>query len=171
MFCLMTRPTSWVEENNGTLVQKSWNVMPMELLTTTTSNTKRCFKKIMGQHVVVWGHQLQGWPYSTETALLLARHQTTTNIKLNMSFELIICSTVRLLILSLSLVARVANFHADWAIERFVDLDIIVCFHYGLIFNVQRRTTNDLWNESIKTKYVFIFLFCVIREQRAYTAY
>ena len=137
-----------------------------------TSNTKRCFKKIMGQHVVVWGHQLQGWPYSTiETALLLARHQTTTNIKLNMSFELIICSTVRLLILSLSLVARVANFHADWAIERFVDLDIIVCFHYGLIFNVQRRTTNDLWNESIKTKYVFIFLFCVIREQRAHTAY
>ena len=88
-----------------------------------------------------------------------------------MSFELIICSTVRLLILSLSLVARVANFHADWAIERFVDLDLIVCFHYGLIFNVQRRTTNDLWNESIKTKYVFIFLFCVIREQKAYTAY
>ena len=53
----------------------------------------------------------------------------------------------------------------------FVDLDIIVCFYFGLIFNVQRRTTNDLWNESIKTKYVFIFLFCVIREQKAYTAY
>ena len=110
---------------------------------------------------------LLGWP----ALEWLHRLPTTTNTTLNMSFELIICSTVRLLILSLSLVARVANFHADWAIERFVDLDIIVCFHYGLIFNVQRRTTNDLWNESIKTKYVFIFLFCVIRDQKDYTAY